>query len=184
MGNSETGRGKTFIRGFFYRDYCTNGCVFGSEDAFEFSRTHLGGRLLDGIDYEIMSDTSKALEDKAIVSQVSDVMHALADREFHQKMADRLRSLTHTSALRRPVAAMQQLAKDMDLSQSETDQALTNLLTDNDLTQWGAVNAVTRLANDAEDYERANELEKVGAAIIDLNRNQWTRYAELETVAA
>lgn len=183
MRNSEIGKGKASITGFFYRSYCTNGCVFGTEDAFEFNRTHLGGKILDGVDYEVFSEETQALEDKAIASQMRDVMKALADRDFHQKMADSLIASKQTPELEKPMVAMKELAKELHLSDSETDDAIQNLLMDADLTKWGAANAVTRIANETESYERANELETIGSEILRMDLSKWRQYATLKEAA-
>ena len=179
MSNDEVGRGKTKIEGFFYRSYCLNGCVFGTESTFDFSRTHLGGKILDGIDYEVLSDETRRLEDQTIVAQIRDVMTAIGDKAFHVKLGERLLATKQSEHIAKPTDAIRFLAKEVNLTDSETDQALTNLLTDADLTQWGAVNAVTKIANsDETTYERANELESIGAKILALNPASWNRIAE------
>jgi hypothetical protein len=40
--------------------------------------------------------------------------------------------------------------------------------------QW----AVTRLAQDAENYDRASDLERLGGRIIELPRSEWRQLAE------
>lgn len=57
--NSETGRGTLNIRGFFYRTYCKNGCVWGVQDAdVRYARKHLGSRL-HSVGIDIFSDETK-----------------------------------------------------------------------------------------------------------------------------
>ena len=186
LSNSEIGTGTLQIRGFFYRGYCLNGCVYGKTDAFEFRRSHLGGKLVEGINFEVMSDHSKKMEDQAIMSQVGDVMTAIADPEFSKQMGDKLRSINTGQAIENPVPAIELLAKEVGLNQTEQDKALENLIADRNYTQWGAVNAVTKIANEDVDYDRACEIEEIGAKLIDLNRLQWKRIAEAqkEPVAA
>ncbi len=178
IGNSEIGSGSLYARGFFYRGFCYNGCVFGKTDAFEFKRPHLGGKLIEGVDFEIMSDRSKKLEDQAIMSQLTDVMAAIANPEFSQLMGDKLRSINTGTTIENPVPAIQVLGKEVGLTERESESALENLIRDRNYTQWGAVNAVTKIANEVEDYDRACELEEIGAKLIDLNTAQWRRIAE------
>jgi len=185
MSNSETGSGTLAIEGFFYDGYCLNGCVFGKIDAFSFKRTHLGGRLIEGTDFEVISDKSRELEDKAIISQVSDVMASMANPEFAQKMADRLRATTESGDVQSPVAAVDLAIKELDLRETEKESILTTFIEDRDYSQWGLASAVTSVANQEEtSYERACELENVGAAIIDLNNRAWQRFVQAEKVAA
>lgn len=187
LSNSEIGTGTLQVRGFFYRGYCLNGCVFGKTDAFEFRRSHLGGKLIEGNNFEIMSDRSKKLEDEAIMSQLTDVMSAIGDPEFSRQMGDKLRSINTGEPIQNPVPAIELLAKEVGLTQKEQDKALENLIADQNYTQWGAVNAVTKIANsESVDYDRACELEEIGAKLIDITNAQWRRFAraEVEAVAA
>ena len=185
MSNSETGQGTLAIEGFFYDGYCLNGCVFGKIDAFSFKRTHLGGRLIEGVDFEVLSDQSRELEDKAIISQVSDVMTAMAKPEFAQKMVDRLRATTETGDVQSPVNAVDLAVKELDLREEEKETILTTFIEDRDYSQWGLASAITSVANqEATTYERSCELENVGATVIDLNQSQWTRFIEAEKIAA
>ena len=56
---------------------------------------------------------------------------------------------------------------------------LQHLIAGGDLSQYGAAaNAVTRLAHDAESYDRAFELEGLGGQVIDLAANDWQQVAQ------
>lgn len=185
MSNSETGQGTLAIEGFFYDGYCLNGCVFGQIEAFSFKRTHLGGRLIEGVDFEVLSDQSRELEDKAIISQVSDVMTALANPEFAEKMVNRLRATTETGDVQSPIGAVDLAVKELDLREDEKESILTTFIEDRDYSQWGLASAITQVANqEATTYERSCELENVGANVIDLNQIQWNRFVQAEKIAA
>lgn len=185
MSNSETGQGTLAIEGFFYDGYCLNGCVFGQIEAFSFKRTHLGGRLIEGVDFEVLSDQSRELEDKAIISQVSDVMTALANPEFAQKMVTRLRATTETGDVQSPIGAVDLAVKELDLREDEKETILTTFIEDRDYSQWGLASAITSVANkETTSYERACELENVGSNVIDLNQLQWNRFVQAEKIAA
>lgn len=184
LRNSEIGAGSAEISAFFYRDFCYNGCVFGKADAFSYRRVHLGGTLIEGTDFEVMSDKSKKLEDEVILSQVTDVMHAIATPEFVNMMGNKLRSLKEGTTIENPVPAIEVLAKENGLTQTESDQVLQNLIEDRDYSRWGMVNAVTKVANsDAVDYDRASDLEVLGSRLIDINAASWKRISEAVPVA-
>jgi len=184
LRNSEIGAGSAEISAFFYRDFCYNGCVFGKADAFSYRRVHLGGTLIEGTDFEVMSDKSKKLEDEVILSQVTDVMHAIATPEFVNMMGNKLRSLKEGTKIENPVPAIEVLAKENGLTQTESDQVLQNLIEDRDYSRWGMVNAVTKVANsDAVDYDRASDLEVLGSKLIDINAANWKRISEAVPVA-
>lgn len=184
MGNSEVGKGSLFVKSFFYRGYCMNGAVYGSEDAMEFRRAHLGGRLVEGINFQVISDETKKLDDQAILSGVGDVMRAMANPEFIKQMADRLRALKTGGQIERPVEAMEQVARELDLNEAESSSALENLIRDRDYSRWGLLNAVTALANDAPTYERANELEQLANRVVTMPLHTWNRIRSVEKVAA
>jgi len=185
MSNSETGHGKLRLEGFFYDGYCLNGQVFNVTEAFSFGRSHLGGRLIEGVDFEVLSDKSKELEDQTIISQVSDVMKAMASPEFAQQMGDKLRAAANTPDVKEPVAAIELAVKDLDLRDGEQDAILETFIQDGDYSQWGLASAVTSVANkDETTYERACELENVGAKVLDFQLREWSRYVEAVKVAA
>lgn len=185
MSNSETGHGSLKIEGFFFDSYCTNGCVFGEKESFEFSRSHLGGKLLEGSGYEVLSDESRDLEDRTIISQVSDVMRAMASPEFANKLGDQLRNAANSVPVRKPSAAIETAVKELDLKEGESDSILETFIRDRDYTQWGLASAVTAQANDEQiPYERACELEDIGGKILSMNLRQWRKIAEAEPVAA
>lgn len=183
LGNSEVGKGSLFCKSFFYRDYCRNGAVYGSDEVLEYRRAHLGGKLLEGSNFQVLSDETRKLDDKAIVSAITDVMKALANPNFIEEMAQRLRELKIGTRIERPVDAVKVLTKELGLNELESQSALENLIRDRDYSRWGALNAVTALANDAPTYERANELETLANRVINLPAATWERVCR-ERVAA
>lgn len=185
MRNSETGNGSLSIQGFFYDSYCLNGCVYNKVEGFEFRRSHLGGRLIEGANYEVISEESRRLEDATIISQVRDVMRAMANPEFAQKMGDVLRAAANTPPAKSPMAAVDLAVKELPILESEKESILTTFLQDGDFSQWGLASAVTAVANrDDVTYERATELENIGGQILSMQLRDWKRFAEAEKVAA
>ena len=55
---------------------------------------------------------------------------------------------------------------------------LRYLIEGGDLSQFGLHNAVTRMSQDVEDYDRASDLERVGGKIIELSATEWKTIAE------
>lgn len=185
IGNSETGRGSLFVRGFFYRSYCDNGCVWGiGDNAIEFRRTHIGGRLKTA-GADILSQETLRKDDEAILAVMTDIMKSMGSRDFIQKMGDTLRALRGGQQIANPVPAVQVLAKEVGLRESELDKVVENLIADGDLSRWGALNAITAVANSDEvTQERAFELEEIGASLITMQLSQWRKIAEAERVPA
>lgn len=179
--NSETGMGSLVIDGFFYRDYCLNGCVYGKTEIFNFKRIHLGGKLVANGEFEVFSDETKRKQNEMIIAEVTDAMKALTNPENVAKMGDALRATKEGTQVKNAFAAVDQLAKEVDIRDGEKESIIENLLTDGDMTRWGMLNAVTKVANtDAVDYERACELENIGGQLIDMQMRQWDRIAVAE----
>jgi hypothetical protein len=179
--NSETGHGSMEIDGFFYRDFCLNGCVFGREEIFSFNRRHIGSRLVGNGDFELFTDETKRKQNEVIIAELTDSMKALTDEENVRKMGDALRATKEGTQVKDAFGAVDQLAKEVSIRDAEKQDIISNLLTDGDFSRWGMLNAVTKVANTEKvDYERACELENIGAQIIDMQMNQWNRIAVAE----
>ena len=69
-------------------------------------------------------------------------------------------------------------AQKFGLSDHEQGGILRHLIEGGELSQYGLSNAVTQYSQDAGvDYDRASELEHVGAGIIELPKNDWNQIA-------
>lgn len=183
MGNSEVGGGSFYIRGFFYRSFCLNGCVFGAEETMSMRQIHVGSRVDIPEGFELSEETRRK-EDELIITAAKDVLTSLSSPEFTRKMGDRLRALKETPNAKNPEAVIEAIAKEVTLKDSERSKALEAFIREQDYSQWGAVNAVTNVANHVDDYERASELEEIGGKIIQMNFRRWQSIANLERVAA
>lgn len=178
MFNSETGRGRFVIRGFFWRDYCENGCIWGRDDAITYERYHLGGRLKQSVGMEIFSGDTQRKDDEAMVAQITDIMKALGDRDLIQRMGNALRDLKTGEQIAAPTKAVEVLAKEVGLYEAELDDVLTGLIVARDMSRWGALNAITAVANLEKTSEtRAFELQEVGAQLLDMSAARWSRIA-------
>jgi len=176
--NSETGMGSMVVDGFFYRDFCFNGCVYGKTEIFNVKRIHLGGKLVANGEFEVFSDETKRKQNELIIAEVTDAMKALTNPENVQKMGDALRATKEGAQVENAFAAVDQLAKEVDIRDGEKESVISNFLQDGDFSKWGMINAVTKVANtDAVDYDRACELENIGGQLIDMQMNQWNRIA-------
>jgi hypothetical protein len=183
MGNSEVGKGSFYIRGFFYRGYCLNGCVFGSEEVATYKQIHVGSKL--GVDSGmLLSQETMRKEDELIISAAKDVLTNLSSPVFTQKLGDKLRTLKGRQTVRDAHLAVEAISKELRLSEVESKGVLESFIKDQDYSQWGMVNAVTAQANSTESYARASKIEEMGNNIINLPANRWTRIASLEAIAA
>ena len=72
-----------------------------------------------------------------------------------------------------PVKVIEVTAKKFGLNEGEKQSVLRHLIEGADLTRYGLFNAVTRAAEDLEDYDRATEFEALGGKIIELPKQDW-----------
>jgi len=182
LSNSETGQGSLKLEGFFYDSYCTNGCVFGVDNLFNFSRTHIGSKLDAGADLQILSSETIEQENKLIIAQLSDCMRSLSNPDNVQKLADHLILAANTEQVKKPIEAINMITKEFQLSEIEHQKALETFLRDADFSKFGLASAVTEIANEADicTYDRANEIESIGGKILNFGDAMWNRIVNLE----
>ncbi len=184
ISNAETGGGSLKIEAFFYDGFCLNGCVWGQQEAFTYSRNHVGGRVIEGEAFEIMSDETRALQDKVIISEATDVLRAITKKENVDRMVNTLREKSHTPGVKNPEAAVDLAVKELGLNQRERASVLETFIRDQDYTQWGMASAITESANKPEvaGLVRVNELENIGGKLLQLSLQQWGQYVEAQAI--
>jgi succinate dehydrogenase flavin-adding protein (antitoxin of CptAB toxin-antitoxin module) len=176
IGNSEIGDGSLYVDPWIERLRCTNGMVVAE---YKWRRAHVGSRLELPEGVVLAEDTMRA-EDSAILLKMRDMIRAATSEVMLDKIVAKLRDAADTEPVKSPQAAVQLLAKTVGLLQGEQESVLERLIQGRDYTLYGMANAVTNLANDAESYDRATELEKIGGNIITLPRSDWQRVAGAE----
>lgn len=169
--NSEVGLGMVKLELLLYILRCTNGMIVGEG----LKRRHVGRRLAgdDGVPIDYQLDTLMA-DQKAFQLQIRDNIAGLLTDERFNAVVDRMKGAV---AREIPAAAVkpavENVTRRFNLTTTEGDSALANIIAGGDLNAWGLSNAVTRIANRTEDYERGIELERIGGQIIDLPAGEW-----------
>lgn len=179
ISNSEVGCGALRVEHLIYRLVCLNGMVTGQA----MRKAHVGRAHGGGADSEnvtaLLTSEARAADDRAFFLKVRDVVgHVLSADSFQTTLA-RLRASAEGVELGSggdPAPGVERIAERLSLTQAERGEMLGHLIRGGDLTQWGTANAVTALAHTAE-YDRSVELERAGAAVIELDRSQWTSVA-------
>jgi hypothetical protein len=175
ISNSEIGAGSLSIEELFYRLWCKNGCVTGNL----LKKYHAGGKaggVLDDVQ-AFYRDSTRQLDDAAFFAKVSDTVKHVISRERFEATLARLRGAAEVTL--KPVEAVEVVAKRFALNEGEKDSILNNLIEGGDLSVWGVSNAVTRLAHDAENYDRSVEYEKLGNDVIELKPTEWQNLGAL-----
>lgn len=162
ISNSEVGAGKASVETILYRLICKNGMVTGHS----LKRAHIGRRV-DAVeeDYSIYTDETLALDDAAFFAKVSDSVRACASEARFQQIVAEMREVAEMQVEEEPPAAVEVLSNKAGLTEGEKGAVLRHLIEGGDLSAWGYVNAVTRAAQDVDDYDRSMGLEKIGGQV-------------------
>lgn len=176
--NSEVGHGSLQVKPFVERLQCTNGMVVPEMLGEYLVTRHVGAKLAaDETTYRIYSDETLEKDDAAFFSKVGDVVkHAVDETNFASIVAQMSRTKV-SKAVADVSDAVERLAKRYTLSESEGKSVLQHLAAGGDLSQYGALNAITRTAEDVESYERATELETIGGELLVLREREWEMIA-------
>lgn len=155
--NSEVGAGRLKVEPFINILVCQNGMISTST----FTRVHLGKKLDEFIDW---SDDTLRLQDEALKSQIRDWIRATFDIEIFRKWVENLNK-TAQNEIPKPTIAVNNVVKKYNLSKEKTAQILDQFI-EEDKSQWGLAMAVTRIAQNEENYENQIELEHIGNKIL------------------
>lgn len=180
ISNSEVGSGALAIESSVFTRACTNLCLMGTQ----IRRQHVGGRM--GVEeevYALLTDETRRTTDAAIWGQVRDVTRAAFDEATFAATCKRLGQAAQDQITDDPVEVIERVGKRHGLLEGERTSVLQHLIRGGDLTRYGLHSAITRTAEDLPDYDRATELERLGGAVIDLDRRDWQQVAMVAQAA-
>jgi hypothetical protein len=179
ISNSEVGLGMLTVDTGIFTKVCTNLATIADRG---LKRRHVGARsdLSAGEEIrQLLSDETKRATDKAIWLQTADVVRGAFNEVLFDKEVDKLKGIAANEipAGADVVKVVDFTAKKYGLQEKEKSSVLQHLIKGGDLSQYGLFNAITRTAEDLEDYDRASEFEKLGGKFIDLTRKEWDEIA-------
>lgn len=177
ISNSDVGAGSVRIEPFLLMLSCDNGMVM--ETALR--QAHLGRNVAGDDIEELLSDATKALDDKAFFSKVRDVVIGSARPEVFERAVNKLREADgHAIKLLDLPIVVERTLKEIGVSANENvRKSILDNLADGahgrGLTQYGLANAFTWAAGNADglDYDAATELERAGGRIIEIGGKGW-----------
>lgn len=172
--NSEVGAGTLTVSPYLWRLVCLNGLVSNSL----ISARHTGRKIDEAEEaIGIFRDETLRADDTAFFMKVSDLVEAALTEVQFEKIVAQLRETTTGERIKDPIAATKVLGSRLDLLEAEQTSILTYLIEGGDLSQWGAVNAITAAAKSATGFDRVAELEEIGGKLAALPANEWARVA-------
>jgi hypothetical protein len=173
ISNSEVGFGALSVQGGVYDSFCSNLATFGERS---MRRTHIGSKheLVDDELFALLSDDTKRLTDEAIMAQVRDVVRVAFDRARFDALVDRIEGSQEDKLPAADVVeVVKRATRKLNLTDGEGKGVLQHLIEGGDLSRLGLYNSVTRMSADVESYDRASDLERIGASVIDLPKAEW-----------
>jgi hypothetical protein len=176
ISNSEVGNGALSILVGTYTGGCSNLAFFNERSLKKY---HLGGKnggLSDEVQ-ALLSDQTKRISDAAIWAQVRDVIKAAFDPVAFNSLCDTIAE-AQGDVIDDPIKVIEVTTKRYGFTDGEKSSVLKHLINGADLSRYGLHSAITRAAEDIEDYDRASDFERLGGSIIELPRNQWQTIAE------
>jgi hypothetical protein len=176
VSNSEVGAGSVRVEPLLYRLVCLNGAIVNDLAMKKYYVGRTNGHSEDAIQ-ALLRDETKALNDQAFWATVQDVVRGTLQETTFQLVVDRWRDATQERITWDPVQVVEVTAKRFGLTEPERGRVLRHLVEGGDLSRYGLANAITRASQDAGDYDRATELERLGGQIIELPRQAWQALA-------
>lgn len=174
ISNSEVGSGSLSVQPMIFRLECLNGMIGGHA----LRRYHTGrANEVNEETYAVLTDETRAADDKALMLTVRDITQAAVNETTFNALLAQMQEAAGTPPMKDPVKGVERLAKRLDLGDTEQASVLSHLIQGHDLSQWGALNAVTRAAQDVESYDRATELEEAGHTVLTLSAREWDALA-------
>ncbi len=178
VANSEVGHGALSIEALDFRLVCLNGMI--RERAVR--KAHLGRRSGNGGDAiedarEFFKDETRLADDRAFFLKARDGVGAMFDPKRFEARLFQYQEAAGKKVEGDPAKAVEVLAKRIDLTDGERSSVLAHLIEGGDLTAWGFANAVTRASQDADDYDRATEMERLGGLVLELPQAEWKALA-------
>jgi len=169
--NSEVGAGALVVQPFILRLICTNGMTVADAGV---NRRHVGKRIEDD---SIFSDEALKADDNAFWLVLRDTVKSVLTEVRFQEIVATLAESMRGEKIQRPIAASEELQQRYSLSDGEREAVLTNLVAGNDLSRWGALNALTATAKTVESFDRQAELEALGWTLATASTREWEAVA-------
>lgn len=172
ISNSEIGHGSLAVEPFIFKLSCSNGMVVNS---LSMKKYHVGRGMEMGGEgaQEFFSSATRKADDKAFFLKVGDIIRGTFSKDLFSGMVGQMR-LAATRPIKSNLDKVVEIVEERyHLSEDESGGVLQHLIKGGDLTHWGLVNAITRTAQDADDYDRATDLERLGGEVLELPKASW-----------
>jgi hypothetical protein len=177
ISDSEVGFGSASVLAGVYDGFCSNLATFGERSVRKY---HVGAKHEFAGDnvYSLLSDETKRKTSVATIAQIADVVKAAFDQAKFDSLCNKISDTQEQPITGDIVKVVSMAGKKLGLNETEGRNVLQQLAAGGDLSRFGMYNAVTAMSQNVDDYDRATELERIGAQIIELPKSDWRVIAE------
>lgn len=165
VSNSEVGLGCVKIEPLVYRLVCSNGMI---RNDMAHRKYHVGKRREEfEFGAELYRDETVQADQKAYFMKVEDILRGAVNEQLFESAVSQMRMAKLQKIENDPIATVKLLGESYRFTEAETMQVGANYLKENDFTKYGLANAVTRMSQEIDDYNRATDFERFGGQILD-----------------
>jgi hypothetical protein len=174
ISNSEVGLGSCSVQAGVFDGFCSNLATYGARSMRKY---HTGARhdIMGDELVAVLSQETKDLTNKALVAQVRDCVKNAFNVDSFNQLCDQIDGTVNDKINKEVdvVKLVNLTSKKIGLTEGESRGVLQQLIEGADLTRFGLYNAVTRHSADIPSYDRATELERAGAQVVELPKTEW-----------
>ncbi len=173
--NSEVGAGALSVSTSVFEKACTNLSTFADRSV---RKAHLGRKheVTEGFE-ALLSDETRQLSDRALFAQIKDVVKAAFEEAQFETLCKKISGAAQEPIQGDPVKVIERTARKYLLTDMVKSKMMSHFIEGGDLSRWGLASAMTRTAQDVEDADLSNDMERYGGHIIDLPKNDWQELA-------
>lgn len=171
ISNSEVGLGSVSVQPLLYTLACKNGMTINSLG----ERKNHVGRAAKAVEdsYELYSDATLKAEDDVFLMKLKDVTLAAIEETRFLQAVDVLKEAAGIPITGKVQQVVELAGRNYGMNQAEQEGILKYLIEGGDLSKYGLSNAVTRMSQDVESYDRATQLEGMGWQVATMDRRLW-----------
>ena len=159
ISNSEFGLGAVSVQPLVYRLACLNGLIVSG---YGERRNHVGRQAKMTEDFTLYSDETLQAEDRAFLLKLRNTTMAAIEENRFAQVVDRLKEAAGIPIKGIVQEAVELTGREFGITQEEQDGIFRYLVEGGDLSLYGLTNAVTRMSQDVDSYDRATALEWIG----------------------
>ena len=177
VSNSEIGDGQLVILPMIYRTICKNGIIKDIISNGAIRRLHLGGIYeIKNEAYSIEPELVESSRDRKFWDRVQTAVIKSLSEGIFSRMVDNIECAARMELkVKDAPKIVNKIGYKYDLPQSMRDKIHKYLVSGDDYSKWGLVNAVTQAANDFTEYEISTFLEKIGGDLLTCSNEDWRK---------